>query len=103
MRSSYHQNTVFLNSRANLSGSEEAWIGRGFSIEMESKSHVKNISISDEAHDRVLFEGNIGELEELSMIDEKVLQIRGSNGLLRVDVTVGELDKMISDLRSKDA
>ncbi len=103
MRSSYHRNTVFLNSRANLSGSGETWIGRGFSIEMESKRHVKNISISNEAHDRVLFEGDIGELKELSMVDEKVLEIRGSNGLLRVDVTVGELDKMISDLRSKDA
>ena len=89
--------------RASLSGLGESWIGRGFSIEMESKRHVKNISISDEAHDRVLFEGNIGELEELSMVDERVLEIRGSNGLLRVDVTVGELDKMISDLRSKDA
>ncbi|MHA2428452.1 MAG: hypothetical protein ACXADB_10550 [Candidatus Hermodarchaeia archaeon] len=86
-----------------MSGLKEAWIGRGFSIEMESKRHVKNISISDEAHDRVLFEGNIGELEELSMVDERVLEIRGSNGLLRVDVTVGELDKMISDLRSKNA
>jgi hypothetical protein len=86
-----------------LSGSEEACFGRGFSIEMESKRHVKNISISDEAHDRVLFEGNIGELEELSMVDERVLEVRGSNGLLRVDVTVGELDKIISDLRSKDA
>jgi len=86
-----------------LSGSEKAWIGRGFSIEMESKRYVKNISISDEAHDRVLFEGNIGELEELSMVDETVLEIRGRNGLLRVDVTIGELDKMLSDLRSKDA
>ena len=83
-----------------MSGSGEAWIGRGFSIEMKSKRHVKNISISDEAHDRVLFEGNIGGLEELSMVDERVLEVRGNHGLLRVDVTLGELEKMISDLRS---
>jgi hypothetical protein len=82
---------------------EESWIGRGFSIEMESKRYVKNISISDEAHDRVLFEGNIGSLEELSMADERVLEIRGSNGLLRIDVTTQELEEMISNLRSKDA
>jgi hypothetical protein len=31
-----------------------------FSVEMESKKHVRSISISNEAHDRVLFEGDLG-------------------------------------------
>jgi hypothetical protein len=81
----------------------ETWIGRGFSIEMESKRHVKNISISDEAHDRVLFEGNIGVLEELSMADKRVLEIRGNHGLLKLDVNIWELEKMICDIRLQDA
>jgi DNA-binding protein YbaB len=39
-------------------------MGGLFSVEMESKKHVRSISISDEAHDRVLFEGDLGRRAE---------------------------------------
>jgi len=78
-------------------------VGHGVSIEMESKKHVKNISISDEAHDRVLFECNIGVLEEVSMVDDRVLEVKGSHGILRVDMSIEEMEKILSDLRSKCA
>ncbi len=67
-----------------------------FSIEMKSKKHVRRISLSDEAHDRVLFEGFLGEVEELSMVEGAVLEIRGTNGVLRVDLSKDELRKMFS-------
>jgi len=66
-----------------------------FSIEMESKRHVKSISISDEAHDRVLFEGNLGELLELSLVEGDVLEFVGVNGVLRVAVTEEQLQKAL--------
>jgi len=66
-----------------------------FSIEMKSKNHVKNISISDEAHDRVLFEGNLGELAELSLVEGEVLEIVGVNGILRVGIKIEQLQKAI--------
>ena len=66
-----------------------------FSVEMKSKRHVKSISISDEAHDRVLFEGNIGELLELSLVESDVLEFIGANGVLRVAVTEEQLRKAI--------
>ena len=66
-----------------------------FSIEMKSKRHVKSISISDEAHDRVLFEGNIGELVELSLVEGDVLEFIGVNGILRVAVTEDQLRKAL--------
>jgi hypothetical protein len=66
-----------------------------FSIEMKSKNHVKNISISDEAHDRVLFEGNLGELVELSLVEGEVLEIVGVNGILRVGIKIEQLQKAI--------
>jgi len=69
---------------------------RGFSIEMLSKKHVKTISMSDETHDKVLFEGNLGELEELGMVEEIILEIKGANGILRIDLTEEELRKMLS-------
>jgi len=66
-----------------------------FSVEMKSKKHVKSISISDEAHDRVLFEGNLGELLELSFVEGDVLEFVGVNGVLRVAVTEEQLRKAL--------
>jgi len=68
-----------------------------FSIEMKSKSHVRHISMSDESHDRVLFEGYLGALKELSLIEGTVLEVKGENGVLRIDLTEEELRKMLSD------
>ena len=64
---------------------------RGFTAEISSKRYVKNVSISNEAHDRVLFEGVFGELLEVYMVDDKVLEIKGTEGTLRIDVTKQEL------------
>ena len=66
-----------------------------FSVEMKSKKHVKSISISDEAHDRVLFEGNLGELLEISHVEGDVLEFVGVNGILRVAVTEEQLWKAL--------
>ena len=67
-----------------------------FSIEMKSKKHVKHISLSNESHEHVLFEGSLGELEELSMVEGAVLEVRGANGVLRIDLSEDELWKMLS-------
>jgi hypothetical protein len=67
-----------------------------FSVEMKSKKHVKSILISDEAHDRVLFEGNLGELLELSIAEGNVLEFVGVNGVLRVAVTEEQLRKALN-------
>ncbi len=67
-----------------------------FSIEMKSKKHVRHISVSNESHDRVLFKGSLGELEELSMVEGTVLEVKGANGVLRIDLSEDELRKMLS-------
>ena len=66
-----------------------------FSIEMKPKKHVKHISLSDEPYEHVLFEGALGELEELSMVKSAVLEVRGANGILRIDLSGDELRKML--------
>jgi hypothetical protein len=66
-----------------------------FTVEMRSKSHVKSISISDEAHDRVLFEGNLGELLDLFFAEGDVLELVGVNGILRVDMSEEQLSEAI--------
>jgi len=71
-------------------------VGHAFSVEMKSKRHVKHIFISDEAHERVLFEGFLGELEELGIIEGAMLEVRGTNEVLRIDLSEGELQKVLS-------
>jgi len=67
-------------------------------VEIKQRRYVKNITISDQGWDQVLFEGNIGQLVEASMDDHMVLEVRGENGILRVDLTLDELEAMISKI-----
>ncbi|HUS78042.1 MAG TPA: hypothetical protein VM050_05215 [Patescibacteria group bacterium] len=62
---------------------------------MKSKRDVKSISISDESRDRVLFEGNLGRLLEVSIIAGSALELVGTNGVLRVDVDEEVLQQVL--------
>jgi len=77
-----------------MNGCED--ISSSFSVEITSKKHVKNISISDEAHERVLFEGDLGELQELSLVEGDVLEFTGVYGILRIGVTDEQLQQVLS-------
>ena len=66
-----------------------------FSIEMKSKKFVKHISISNKSHCRVFVEGYLGELEDLCMVESSVLEIKGKNGILRIDISDDELGKLL--------
>jgi len=65
------------------------------STEIKSKKHVKHISVSNESHERVLFEGSLGNVRELSTIEGAVLEVRGSHSALRIDPNGNELRKML--------
>ena len=67
-----------------------------FSIEMKSKKYVRHISVSNKSHDRVLFEGFLGRLEEVSIIEGLVLEVKGVNGVLRIDLSEDELRNIFS-------
>jgi hypothetical protein len=55
-------------------------------VELKSKDHVRSISISDDAHDRVLFEGDLGRLLEVSIIECSAFEVVGENGVLRMEI-----------------
>lgn len=77
--------------------------GRGVSVEIKQRRYIKNITISDQGWDQVLFEGNLGKLVELTIDDCSVLEVRGVNGVLRIDITLEELEEMIARIRSGQA
>jgi len=66
-----------------------------FSIELKNKRHVKHIFISDEAHERVLFEGNLGKLLDMSLVEGDILELIGVNGVLRISLTRGQLQETV--------
>ena len=72
-----------------------------FSIEMKSKKFVKNIIISDRTQDRVVFEGDLGELESLTLVDDYVLEFIGAYGVLRLAVTEQQLQNTLIEKRKK--
>ena len=72
-----------------------------FSIEMNSKKYVKNITISDRTQDRVVFEGDLGKLRSLTLVDDYVLEFIGAYGVLRLAVTEQQLQNTLTEKRRK--
>jgi hypothetical protein len=68
-----------------------------FSVEIESKKHLTNVSISNKPHERVVIEGYLGELSEIEMIENVLIQFKGANGVLRIDLSKDELWQKLSE------
>jgi hypothetical protein len=69
-----------------------------FSIELKSKEFIRNVMISNRTGERVLVEGFLGELEEVSFVEGAMLELRGSNGVLRMDLKEEEFETLFSQL-----
>ena len=74
----------------------------GFSVEMKSKKFVRRVSVSDDPRDAVIFEGFLGEIEEMGMVEEVILEIRAANGTLRIDLSEEELKEALTRKKKED-
>ncbi len=66
----------------------------GFSMELGGE-HLKRFLILNDSGNQVLFEGFLGELKEIALIESSMLEVKGSNGILRVDLTEQELRNVL--------
>lgn len=66
-----------------------------FSIELLSKKYVRHLTVSDTSPDRVFFEGSLGQLRALNLIEGNTLEIQGVNGVLRVDLREADIQNML--------
>ena len=66
-----------------------------FSVELSSKEHVKKFTILNGAGSRFLVEGFLGELQQVTLVEGLMLEVKGSNGILRLDMTEAELRKAL--------
>ena len=71
----------------------------GFSVELDDRERVKRFFILNDSGNRVLFEGFLGELKEISLVEGLMLEVRGSNGILRMDMTEEELRSALAGIR----
>ena len=67
-----------------------------FSIEMTSKDHMNKVTVSTEPMVEVMFEGELGGLVNIELIEGILLQITGDNGVIRIDLTEKELSHGLS-------
>jgi anti-anti-sigma regulatory factor len=63
---------------------------------MKSKSDLKNVSISDKSAKPVLIQGELSILNEIRFQEEVTLEIRGSKGPLRLDISKEEFNSLLS-------
>lgn len=62
-----------------------------FSIEMVSKDHMTKVSVCNEPKKEVIFEGELGDIASVELIEGLMLEITGDNGVIRLDITEVEL------------
>ena len=68
---------------------------RSFSIELKKRGLIKRISLPEGSGDWLMIEGFIGELVEVELIEDILLQIKATDGILRIDLTRDELKKTL--------
>jgi hypothetical protein len=66
-----------------------------FSVQMNSAGSVSGLVINRKK-DRIFIEGELGKIEEIEFIEEKVLTFMGENGVLRIDISRETLIEALS-------
>ena len=66
---------------------------RFFSIELKSKTSLKNVALTNGSNEIVLVEGTIGQLERAEFAEGVILQVVGNKGVLRIDLSENEITK----------
>jgi len=72
---------------------------------MKSEKNVQKMSFIDNEDNHVFFEGSLGKLTNIFMVEGMMLQIEGVNGTLRMDISKEELQncfKNKSPLEAKE-
>ena len=68
-----------------------------FSIELVSRDHVKCFVLPIKNDARVLIEGFLGDIEEIGIIEGLMLEINGSKGTLKMDLSEEEISKLLRE------
>ena len=75
--------------------------GRVFTVELDSGSDMKKVAVPNGVR-RILLEGTIGTLREAGFVEDSILQLVGSRGILRVDLSREDLASKGSESRKSE-
>lgn len=65
--------------------------GRVFTVELKSKAALRNASFANGLQEGVLIEGTLGTLTGAGFLDGVVLEVVGTEGVLRLDLRSEEI------------
>ena len=64
---------------------------RFFSVELKSKAHLKNVTITNGSADSALIEGTLGELVHARFAEDVILEVVGTKGTFRINLAHHEI------------
>ena len=67
---------------------------RVFSVELKSKKHLKNVTLTNGLTDTALIEGTLGELVQATFKEGLILEVIGTKGVLRIDLEEDEIKQI---------
>ena len=68
-----------------------------FSVSLEKENGLKNLCIGSEFGPKVEIEGNLGTLEGINFVENAILEIRGSGGILRTDLNKEAFERLLKE------
>jgi hypothetical protein len=66
-------------------------IERFFSVELKSKAHLKNVTLTNGIADNALIEGTLGELVQATIAEDVILEVVGTKGTFRINLSRSEI------------
>jgi len=66
---------------------------RFFSVELKSKTNLKNVTLTNDSNEIVLIEGTLGKLVQATFVEDVILEVMGDKGVLRINLELKELKK----------
>jgi len=64
---------------------------RFFSVELKSKAHLKNVTLTNGSADSALIEGSLGELVQATFEEDVILEVVGTKGTFRINLSRSEI------------
>jgi len=74
---------------------------RAFSLELRRREQVRQASLSPQDSEEVLIEGSLGKLEKARFVDDILLEISGSKGKFRFDLSKQEMLRFLKEVNGE--
>ena len=64
---------------------------RFFSVELNSKAHLKSVTLTNGSSDSALIEGTLGDLVQATFAEDEIFEVVGTKGTFRINLAQDEI------------